>query len=164
MLKRLTLLALIAFTTMSMHKYYFSFGELEYDDAKQRFEISITVTGHDLENYIKHKNISIPPFEECVESPVHLKKIEEVLQEGFKLSTNDKNILLKLIGMEVNTKDQATFYMVSSKIEKPKSIKVNYSLLMEYFDEQQNKLTIYTDSGKEYLTFLKHKHQRIFEY
>lgn len=171
MLKRVLIISLLAFLTMSMHKYYFSFGELQYDDTKKRFEISITTTGHDLENYLKHKNVSIPKLEECVDNQLHLKKIESVLQEGFKLTvnsseekSNEENILLELVGMDVDTKDQAIFYMVSRKIEKPKSFSVNYSLLMDHFDEQQNKLTIYTDAGQEFLTFLKHKHLRIFEY
>jgi hypothetical protein len=164
MLKRIAILSLIAVLTMSMHKSYFSFGEIQYSSTQKRFEVSITCTGHDLENYIKSKGIEIPIFEDCIESPIHQKKIEKVLQEGFKIYVDDKSILLELIGMEVNTKDQAVFYLTSRKMEKPKSFDAEYKLLMNYYPAQQNKLTIFTAEGKEYLTFLKSRTIRNFEY
>jgi hypothetical protein len=48
MLKRFAILSLISLLTMSMHEYYFSFGEIQYSESKKRFEISITSSGHDL--------------------------------------------------------------------------------------------------------------------
>lgn len=164
MLKRFAILSLIAVLTMSMHEYYFSFGEIQYSDNQKRFEISITCTGHDLEDYIKSKGVEIPKFEECIESPVHQKKIEKIIQEGFKVYVDDKSILLELVGMEVNTKDQAVFYLTSRKMDKPESFEVEYNLLMDYYPIQQNKLTVFTPQSKEYLTFLKSRTKRKFEY
>lgn len=164
MLKRLVILSLLAILTMSMHEYYFSFGEIQYSVKEERFEVSITCTGHDLENYIEHKGIEIPKFEECKDSPVHLEKIEKVIQEGFQVSIDEEPILLELVGMEVNTKDQAVFYLTSRKMDKPSKFEVEYSLLMNYFPAQQNKLTVFTAEGKEYLTFLKSRTKRTFEY
>lgn len=164
MLKRFAILSLIAVLTMSMHEYYFSFGEIQYSDKHKRFEISVTCTGHDLEEYIKDKGIEIPKFEECSESPVHQKKIEKVIQEGFKVYVDDKSILLELVGMEVNTKDQAIFYLTSREMIKPVNFEVEYNLLMDYYPIQQNKLTVFSPEGKEYLTFLKSRTKRKFEY
>lgn len=164
MLNRLAILSLLAILTMSMHEYYFSFGEIQYDEKQNRFEVSITCTGHDLENYIKHNGIEIPKFEECIDSPLHKKKIEKVIQEGFKIYVNEEPILLELIGMDINTKDQAVFYMTSRKLEKPAKFDVDYELLMNYYPAQQNKLTVFTAEGKEYLTFLKSRTKRTFEY
>jgi hypothetical protein len=164
MLKRFAILSLISLLTMSMHEYYFSFGEIQYSESKKRFEISITSSGHDLESYIKNKEIEIPTLEECVDSPIHLKKIEKVLLEDFKVYIDGKSILLELIGMEVNTKDQATFYCTSREMEKPAGFEVEYNLLMNFYPIQQNKLTVFTPEGKEYLTFLKSRTRRKFEY
>lgn len=164
MLKRFAILFLIGFLTMSMHEYYFSFGEIQYSEKNNRFEVSITCTGHDLESYIKDKGIEIPKFEECINNPIHLKKIEKILQEGFKVYVDDKSILFELVGMEVNNKDQAIFYLTSREIPKPEKIEVEYKLLMDYFPVQQNKLTVFTPEGKEYLTFLKSRTKRKFEY
>lgn len=164
MLKKFAILSLLALFTMSMHEYYFSFGEIQYSSEHKRFEISITCTGHDLEEYIKNKGIEIPKFEDCIDSPVHLNKIENVIQNGFKLSVDGKSISLELVGMEVNTKDQAVFYLTSRKLEKPENFEVEYNLMMDYFPIQQNKLTIFKQEGKEYLTFLKSRTKRNFEY
>jgi Lhr-like helicase len=147
-----------------MHEYYFSFAEIQYSGKQNRFEVSITCTGHDLESAIKDKGIEIPKFEECIENPIHLKKIEKVLQEDFKVYADEKPILFELIGMEVNTKDQAIFYLTSREMKKPSGFDVEYKLLMDYYPTQQNKLTVFTPSGKEYLTFLKSRKKRKFEY
>jgi len=147
-----------------MHEYYFSFGEIQYSEQQNRFEISITCTGHDLEDYIESKGIGIPKFEECIDSPVHQKKIEKIIQDGFKVLVDETSILLELVGMEVNTKDQAVFYLTSRKMDKPESFDVEYNLLMDYYPIQQNKLTVFTPDGKEYLTFLKSRTKRKFEY
>ena len=164
MLKRFAILSLIGFLTLSMHEYYFSFAEIQYSNKQNRFEVSITCTGHDLESAIKAKEIEIPKFEECIDNPIHLKKIEKVLQEGFKVYVDGESILLELIGMEVNTKDQAVFYLTSREMEKPAGFEVEYNLLMDHFPIQQNKLTVFTPEGKEYLTFLKGRTKRNFEY
>jgi hypothetical protein len=164
MLKRIAILSLIGILTMSMHEYYFSFGEIQFSKEENRFEVSLTCSGHDLEGYLKDKGIEIPKFEECVESPVHQKKIETILTDKFKVYVDNKPILLELIGMEVNTKDQAVFYLASRKLEKPESFQVKYNLLMDYYPAQQNKLTVFTSEGKEYLTFLKSRTKRKFEY
>lgn len=164
MLKRFAILSLIGLLTMSMHEYYFSFGEIQYSTKQKRFEVSITCTGHDLENYIESKDIEIPKFEECIESPVHQKKIEKIIQDGFKVYVDDKSILLELVGMEVNTKDQAVFYLTSREMIKPANFEVEYNLLMDYYPIQQNKLTVFSPEGKEYLTFLKSRTKRKFEY
>jgi hypothetical protein len=66
--------------------------------------------------------------------------------------------------MEVNTKDQATFYCTSREMEKPAGFEVEYNLLMNFYPIQQNKLTVFTPEGKEYLTFLKSRTRRKFEY
>lgn len=164
MIKRIAILFLIGFLSMSMHEYYFSFGEIQYSEKKNRFEVSIICTGHDLEAAIKSKGIEIPKFEECVDSPVHLKKIEKIIQKDFKVIVDGESILFELVGMEVNVKDQAIFYLTSREMPKPAIFEVEYKLLMDHYPIQQNKLTVFTPDGKEYLTFLKSRTKRKFEY
>ncbi|MDX1651586.1 MAG: DUF6702 family protein [Brumimicrobium sp.] len=164
MLKRLLFICLLPFIFMNFHEYFFSFGEMQYNKETQRFEVSIQVTGHDLEEYMASKGIEIPSFEECVGVPLELKKIEPVLQQGFSISADGKELMLDLIGMEINERDEAVFFLMSRKITKPSSFTVKYDLLMDFYANQQNKLTIYTSQGKEYLTFLKNRSVRTFEY
>jgi hypothetical protein len=149
---------------LSAHVFYFAFAEMEYNQTEQRFEISLRATGHDVEDYMKHLKQPIGKLEDCANNPIKLKVIEEILLNEFQITTEAKALALELIGLEVNLKDEVTFYIVSKKMELPKSVEINFNFLMNFFEEQQNKITIITSSGKEYLTFLKHKPTRNFEF
>lgn len=149
---------------MSAHVFYFAFAEIEYNQKDQRFEISLRATGHDVEDYMNHLKKPVGKLEDCVNNPLKLKVLEEVLLNEFQIKTDDKSLALELIGLEVNLKDEVTFYIVSKKMELPSSVEITFNYLMNYFEEQQNKITIITATGKEYLTFLRHKPTRKFEF
>lgn len=160
----LSLLFLLITYSLSAHVFFFAFAEMEYNAKDQRFEITMRATGHDVEDYMKHLQRPIGKLEDCVNNPLKLKVIEEVLLNEFQLKTEDKSLALELIGLEVNLKDEVTFYIVSKKMELPSTIEITFNFLMDYFEEQQNKITIITPTGKEYLTFLRHKPTRKFEF
>ena len=149
------LLAALSLLLVSFHEYFMGFAELQYNNSTQKLELSISVTGHDLEEYLEKAEVEIPPLEDCVDQPFHLKNIEKELVKGFQIMNNDKLLKLDLIGMEVNNKDQAIFYLTSREIERPESLKVRFDLLMNYFFKQQNKLTVFNGGKKEFYAFLK---------
>ena len=66
--------------------------------------------------------------------------------------------------MEVNNKDEVIFYVVSRKMDAPSELHITFDLLMSFFEEQQNKLTIFSDGGKAYLSFLPHQKTRTFAF
>lgn len=148
---------------MSFHEYYMSFAELDYNEDSSRLEISVSVTGHDLEEYMKEKGLEIVALESCSSDPISMKNIEKVLNNGFQVFMDEEKLKLDLVGLEVDTKDQATFYLLSREIKHPETLKVRYDLLMNYFLEQQNKLTVFKGNKKEFYAFLKHKPERIIE-
>jgi len=160
----LSLLFVFVVFNMSAHVFYFAFAEMEYNEKEQRFEISLRATGHDVEDYMEHLKRPIGKLEDCVNSPLKLSLLEEVLLHEFQLKTNGKTLSLELLGLNVNTKDEVTFFIVSKKMELPASIEITFNYLMNFFEEQQNKITIITPSGKEYLTFLRTKPVRNFEF
>lgn len=149
---------------ISAHVFYFAFAEMEFNAKDQRFEITVRATGHDVEDYMKHLQRPVGKLEDCINNPLKLKVIEEVLLNEFQLKTEDKSLALELIGLEVNLKDEVTFYIVSKKMELPSTVDIAFNFLMDFFEEQQNKITIITSTGKEYLTFLRHKPTRKFEF
>lgn len=149
---------------ISAHVFYFAFAEMEFNAKDQRFEITVRATGHDVEDYMKHLQRPVGKLEDCINNPLKLKVIEEVLLNEFQLKTEEKSLALELIGLEVNLKDEVTFYIVSKKMELPSTVDINFNFLMDFFEEQQNKITIITPTGKEYLTFLRHKPTRKFEF
>jgi hypothetical protein len=150
--------------SLSAHVFYFAFAEMEYNRTEQRFELSIRATGHDVEDYMEHLKRPVGKLEDCINNPLKLKVLEEVLLHEFQIKTGGKALALELIGLDVNLKDEATFYVVTKKMELPETVEITFNFLMNYFEEQQNKITIITPSGKEYLTFLRHKPTRKFEF
>jgi hypothetical protein len=140
---------------LSFHEYFMGFAEMQYNSSTHKLELSISVTGHDLEEYLEKAGVEIPSLEECVGQPLHLKNIEKELVKGFQIMNNDKLLKLDLIGMEVNNKDQAIFYLTSREIERPDALEVRFDLLMNYFFKQQNKLTVFNQGKKEFYSFLK---------
>lgn len=150
--------------SLSAHVFYFAFAEMEYNRTEQRFELSIRATGHDVEDYMEHLKRPVGKLEDCINNPLKLKVLEEVLLHEFQIKTGGKALALELIGLDVNLKDEATFYVVSKKMELPETVEITFNFLMNYFEEQQNKITIITPLGKEYLTFLRHNPTRKFEF
>jgi hypothetical protein len=152
---RFFIIAAIGLGFMSFHEYFLGFAEMQFNDKSKKLEISIAVTGHDLEQYLDEKEVNVPKLEECINQPIHLAKIEKEIQNGFQVNVGDKSLHLDLIGMEVNNRDQAIFYLTSREIEKPKELTVRFDLLMNYFIKQQNKLTVFKNGKKEFYAFLK---------
>lgn len=148
---------------MSAHEFYFSFAEMQYNEKTKQFEVSLEVTGHDLEDYLKEKGIMIPRLEECVGKPIYLSMIEQEISKGFQILINDTPLLLNLVGIKVNDNDQVVLFITSRKMEKPKAIDVKYDLLMDYYPLQQNKLTLFKPEGKQFVTFLNTRSKRTIE-
>jgi len=136
---------------------------MQYNEKTEQFEISLEVSGHDLEDYLADKGVIIPRLEECVGKPIYLTMIEKEITHGFQILVKGNPLSLDLIGMKINNNDQVIFFMTSRKMEKPKSIDVNYDLMMDFFSLQQNKLTLFKSEGKQFVTFLNTRSKRTIE-
>lgn len=155
---------LICASNLFAHEFFFSFAEMQYNAELKRYEVSIQATGHDVEDFIKSKGEDLPALEKCIGNPLAENILESYIVKHFQVKVNGKPISFTLIGLEVNIKDEVIFYLKSNTLDKPTSLEIMYDLLMDFFPDQQNKLTIYTDKGKDYLGFLPHRRTRIYEY
>lgn len=148
---------------LSAHEYYFSFAEMQYNTETSQIEISLEVTGHDFEDYLTEKGVLIPKLEACVGQAIYMNLIQEELSKGFEVMVKGAALSLDLIGMKINDNGQVVFYFTSRKIQKPEKVEVRYDLLMDYFPLQQNKITVFKPTGKEFVTFLNTRSQRTIE-
>lgn len=148
---------------LNAHEFYFSFAEMQYNEKSGQFEVSLEVTGHDLEDYLKDKGIIIPRLEDCVGKPLYLNMIQQELSSGFQIMVKNAPLILDLVGMKVNDNDQVVFFLTSRKMERPKTIDIQYDLLMNFFPLQQNKLTLFKPEGKQFVTFLNTRPKRTIE-
>lgn len=160
---RVFIMCSVGLFLMSFHEYYMGFAEMQYNKDTRQFEISVTVIGHDFEQYLEEKGVNIPPLESCIGQVIHLQKIEKEIKNGFEVRVEDEQLQLDLIGMQVNKKDEASFFFTSREMDKPKSATVRFDLMMNYFLKQQNKLTVFTEGGKSFYAFLKSRPERKIE-
>lgn len=164
-MKQLILAFCISICTIGFsHDYFFAFAEMQYNNDNQQFEITVRATGHDVENYLTHLGHSIPPLEEAASDPIAKQTLLQLIQNEFQIKKDQKLLILDLVGFEINSKDEAVFYLTTKKIEYPTQISITFNLLMSFFPEQQNKLTFFTSEGKTYYSFLPHKNTRIIEF
>lgn len=164
-MKNILTVLLIYFSSLGYaHDYFFAFAEVQFNHEKKRLEISIRVTGHDFEEYMKHVGKETLRMEECINNPIEMQKIKSVLFSEFKITTNGAPLALEIVGMEINNKDEAIFYVTSKENIELTTVTFTFDLLMNYFKEQQNKLTIFTKEGKDYLTFLPHRRIRNYSF
>ena len=143
-LRTFTLLVLLAVSSISYgHDYFFGFAEVEYNDITQEFEATLTVSTHDLENILLSDNVIEHKLDTEKMDAQELNAIEKYLLTYFSISTESRECKFKLIGYDVHNNGSANFYFESEAIELGTEIEFQFDLLMNQFQEQQNKITLY---------------------
>lgn len=144
-----------------LHSYFFAFGEMDYNTEEKVYELSISSIAHDFEDHMEKKGINLGHIEHIDKKDTLFASIEEELNKGFIVTPeNGESITFRLLGLEVDLKDNLTFYLRSSVVEPFENAKIDFSLMMETFENQQNKLN-YLHNGKRHsLTFIRAKSTR----
>jgi hypothetical protein len=136
---------------------------MQYNSKTNKIEVSLEVTGHDFEDYLKDKGVLIPQLEECLGQAMYMTLIQKEISKGFEIMVKGVPLTLDLIGMKINDNDQVVFFLSSRKIQKPDTLEVRFDLMMNFFPLQQNKITVFKPSGKEFVTFLNTRPKRTIE-
>ena len=138
----------------SMHKYYVSITEADYNTTNQTFELSIKFIGHDLEKVLAEGGVPKlylgTPKEEADADDYLMKYIEKRLH----IVVDEQSLNFNFVGKEVNNDDFIYCYIESEKVENPKKITIKNTLLTEVFKGQKNAV---------YLTIGEHKHTFNFD-
>ena len=156
MLKKLTLISFLFFASelSYAHNYYFSFAEVEYNDFCGCFESSITVTTHDFEQVLRKKNLLNKNLETSLNDYKLKQNIEILINEGFQITLGNKYVEFHLEGNEIALNGLTTFYLSSKPIDLSTEILFTYTLLMNEFPEEQNKLTFIFRGEKTTMNFI----------
>jgi len=140
----------ISFASMA-HEYFFSFAEMEYNDITRKFEITISLTTHDLEKLYEKKGgetIDLTTYE--VNSST-TRLIIEYFSKHFQLITEKEPCTLNLLGFESNLNGVTNFYFESDPVDITPTLEIKNDILMDEYLQQQNKITLYYQS-KSYTT------------
>jgi hypothetical protein len=156
MIKKSIIIILLVFlgNLSFAHNYYFSFAEVEYNDFCGCFESSITVTTHDFEQVLRKKNLLNKNLETTLNDRQLKQNIESILNKGFQITLQNKNVEFLLEGHEISLNGLTTFYLSSKPIDLFDEIIFQYNLLMNEFPDEQNKLTFIFRGEKTTLNFI----------
>lgn len=135
------------------HNYFFGFAEVEYNDFSQKFEATITLTAHDLEKAFKSQGKNAGDLEVLNEKQSEI--VEEYINKHFTITSGGNKCHFSLIGSETDLTGLLHLYFESSTFEITNSIDIHFSVLMEEYEEQQNKVTLYYRNQTYTMSFLQ---------
>lgn len=159
-MKKLLMFCLFSLALFSVqaHEYYFAFGEIEYNEATKKFEITLEMSAHDVEADLKKSGVTLDKhIEDQLQNKELKKQLETYLLNGFSISSNNSPVSLSLMGFDVLPNGQLYAYMESAQVELNKELHFKFDLLMESFPNQQNKITLIYQKRKQTAVFLPTK-------
>ena len=128
------LLTSLAFTT---HKYYLSLTQIEYNKDQKSLEVIINVFMDDIELAINKEyavNLNLTTKEELKDVDIYF---NNYLTKKLIFTINNKIVTYNYIGKEYEG-DLVYFYLEIAVKENPISLEVSNTILLTYFDQQQN--------------------------
>lgn len=152
--------------SQELHKHYVSITEMEYVKEEKSIQVSIQLTGHDLEyaiNQLSRKKRQLKPI--CKDrSDSTLILTERYLVDRFNITIKDKLYSGKVIGIENNNDGNAYVYLVIPNIKKSKTFSIENTLLMDHFADQQNITHFKYENQKKTRTFTRDLRTHIIEF
>lgn len=144
---------------LKAHEYFFAFAEVEYSEKSAKLEATLTLSAHDFEAYLLKEKIIENSLDEALTGNKDISSIEKILNSHFLFfeenTVKDSSWVssFKIDGYHILLNGNIEIYL-SCDLAKPLSILyVQFNLLMDYFSEQQNKITFINQRKKSTLNF-----------
>jgi hypothetical protein len=149
----------VPFLELKAHEYYFAFAEVEYSEKSGKMEATLTLTAHDFEVYLQKNNVISNSLDIAFSDEKELISIQKNLNSHFFFfeEAADKKSnwtsTFKIDDHQILLNGNIEIYL-SCEVAKPLSLlNVQFNLLMDYFSEQQNKITFINKRKKSTLNF-----------
>jgi hypothetical protein len=141
------------------HEYFFAFAEVEYSEKSARMEATLTLTAHDLEAYLQKKNIIVNSLEDAFADGSEASSIEKDINAHFFFYEEDSDkhskwvSSFKIDGHQILLNGNIEIYLSCEAVKPLSNLNVQFNLLMDYFSDQQNKITFIYRRKKSTLNF-----------
>lgn len=140
--------SILLYYWMLMHPYYLSVTELKYNAAEKTMAVSCKMFTNDLEDAIKRSNGKAVDLLNPKDKKEVDKELAEYIRKRLSIISDGKMCSLKYLGYE-KEEDCIWTYLEIEKTEKPKSLKIQNTLLYDYLKEQINIVHVEVGSFKE---------------
>jgi hypothetical protein len=130
-------LLLIPLLSSTAHKYYLSMTQIEYSEEQQSLQIIINVFMDDIELAVNSEydvDLQLTTKREPKNSGEYF---EKYLNETLKFKLQDTEVSYTYLGQEYEG-DLVYFYLEIPKVSNPQSIEIYNTILVKYFEDQQN--------------------------
>lgn len=134
----LIMLLMIAAANGFSHKFYISIADMEYNEEKERIEVSLKMTAHDFEWVLEQRFKSRCTIEEIADSSEVGEYAQDYIRQNFQLFSQNEQCLFTYIGKEVTNTEELYFFFTFSMIKNPAHINIISNLLFSISDLQQN--------------------------
>jgi uncharacterized protein YlxP (DUF503 family) len=141
----------IVLMSFSMHKYFVSISEANYNAASQTFEVSIKFIGHDLEKALSEGGVPALYLGTEKEDSKANEYLQKYIEKKMHFVADGKSLAFHFIGKEINNDDFIYCFIESEPITNPTKITIKNTLLMELFPEQKN--AVYLTIGDKQLNY-----------
>lgn len=132
-------------TTSFLHPIHISVTDINFDKERDALEIVTKIFLDDLENEIRslkkeeYLDITKPGKDRTTDD-----LLKPYLKEHFKLKVNGKDVEYSYLGHEIETEAIYLYFQVE-KVKKLKSITVENTVLLNFFDDQVNMVHVKVD-------------------
>ena len=136
-MKKIAIIFLLFSLAFTSHKYYLSLTQIEYNKTEDSLEVIINVFMDDIELAINKEynvDLRLTTKQELEDVDIYF---EKYLRKNLSFLVNNKPVKYNFIGKEYEG-DLVYFYIESAVIENPSSLQVSNTILLTYFEQQQN--------------------------
>lgn len=130
------------------HPFYLSVTECKYNTKNKSIEVSCKMFTNDLEDALKKKSGKTVDLINPKNKEETGKILFEYIEKRLKITVNQKLQKLNYIGFEKED-DVIWTYMEIKNVEKPKTVKIENTLLFDFLKEQINIVHLEVGSYKE---------------
>jgi hypothetical protein len=149
--KSLIVIVLIVFSfglkaTETIHDFFVSITELNYNSESKTFQISIKLFSEDFEKALAESGVPGVVFNKEDNDPKVDEYINRYINKHFALQVNGKDITFNYIGKKPEF-DVTYLFIETEKVRNPEKVTITNTLLCSEFEEQTNMIQITFEEG-----------------
>jgi hypothetical protein len=153
----LLLLLLSSKINTTLHPIHIAISELNYNEKSQSIEVMHKIFIDDLEKEIEKefqstaKDLSLK-LNTKNQNPKSDQFLKDYIEKKFKISIDGKYLPIQYIGKEYET-DAVWLYFEIATVNPPKEIKITNSILINFYEDQDNLVHVKVLNEKKSLRF-----------
>ena len=162
-MKKIAIIFLLFTLAFTFHKYYLSLTQIEYNKDQKSLEIIINVFLDDIELAINKEydvDLRLTTKQELEDVDSYFQKY---LRENLRFLVNNELVNYNFIGKEYEG-DLVYFYLEVNLRNSPVSLKVFNTILITYFEQQQNVIKFKNGSKRQSKILSKNSNKALLNF